>query len=131
MRRVEEGRLTSLNLSSSSMKATMIARERATACLTLSALSSISICFSIESTREPRSSALGGEEGRRRVEEKGGGGRRRGRGRMEGKNGCKEGMHMWQVEVQWQIKITDVLVCMEPALHMTQPQGDVFQNTCE
>ena len=95
MRRVEEGRLTSLNLSSSSMKATMIARERATACLTLSALSSISICFSIESTREPRSSALGGEEGRRRVEEKGGGGRRRGRGRMEGKNGGKEGMHMW------------------------------------
>ena len=63
MRRVEEGRLTSLNLSSSSMKATMIARERATACLTLSALSSISICFSMESTREPRSSALGGEEG--------------------------------------------------------------------
>ena len=90
MRRIEEDRLTSLNLSSSSVKATMIARERATACLTLSALSSISICFSMESTREPRSSALGGEEGggeeggggerRRRKEEEeegGGGGRRR------------------------------------------------------
>lgn len=91
MRRVEEGRLTSLNLSSSSMKATMIARERATACLTLSALSSISICFSMESTREPRSSALEGKEGGR---EKGGGGRRRGRGRMERKNGGKEGMQI-------------------------------------
>ena len=110
MRRIEEDRLTSLNLSSSSVKATMIARERATACLTLSALSSISICFSMESTREPRSSALGGEEGgggrrrrRKEKEEGGGGGRRRrrregeeggggGRGRMEGKKGGKEGV---------------------------------------
>ena len=100
MRRVEEGRLTSLNLSSSSMKATMIARERATACLTLSALSSISICFSMESTREPRSSALGGEEGgrekggggrrRRKEEEGGGGGRRRREEEEEGGGGRRE-----------------------------------------
>ena len=109
MRRIEEDRLTSLNLSSSSVKATMIARERATACLTLSALSSISICFSMESTREPRSSALGGEEGgggrrrrRKEKEEGGGGGRRRrrkeeeeeggggGRRRREGENGGEE-----------------------------------------
>ena len=51
--------LACLNLSSSSVKATMMAREYVTACLTLSALSSMSICFSMESTREPRSSAWG------------------------------------------------------------------------
>ena len=109
IRRVEEGGLTSLNLSSSSMKATMIARERATACLTLSALSSISICFSIESTREPRSSALGGEEGggeerrrRRREEEEGGGGGRRrreeekGGGKRKGGGGSEEGGGEWR-----------------------------------
>ena len=28
-------------------------------------------------------------------------------------------------------KTTDVLVCKEPALHTTQPQGDAFQSTCE
>ena len=106
VRRVEEGRLTSLNLSSSSVKATMIARERATACLTLSALSSISICFSMESTREPRSSALGGEEGGEEEGERKGKGGRRGRGkkrrggigekgRKEWKKGGKEGMYIW------------------------------------
>ena len=46
-----------LNLSSSSVKATMTDRDRTTACRTLSALSSDSICFSMERTREPRSSA--------------------------------------------------------------------------
>ena len=105
MRKVGTGRLTSLNLSSSSMNATMIVRERATACRTLSALSSISICFSMESTREPRSSALGGEEGGgRRVEEKGGRMRRREeekeeerwRRRREGGEGSEEGGGEWR-----------------------------------
>lgn len=45
------------NLLSSSVKATITPRDRVTACLTLSALSSVSICLSMERTKEPRSSA--------------------------------------------------------------------------
>ena len=116
MRRVEEDRLTSLNLSSSSVKATMIARERATACLTLSALSSISICFSMESTREPRSSALGGEEGggeegegggrkrRKEEEEEGGGGG--GRGRREEEEGGPTSFSLTPLPFLFQLKMT-------------------------
>ena len=75
---------TCLNLSSSSMKATMMASDLVIACLTLSALSSLNICFSMESTREPRSSAWEGERGK-----KGGEGGRE--GGKEGKEEREEG----------------------------------------
>ena len=47
---------TCLNLSLSSVKATRTARERQTACLTLSALSSVNIWLNIDNTSDPLNS---------------------------------------------------------------------------
>lgn len=49
-----------LNFSSSSVKATITPRDRTMAWRTLSALSSVSICLSMDRTREPRSSGYKG-----------------------------------------------------------------------
>lgn len=61
--------LTSLNLSSSSIKATNTANDLTTASLTLSPLSSCNICCMIDKTRELRNSGYKGQEEREGKEE--------------------------------------------------------------